>query len=282
MTDPGQSRLPDWLKLVGVAVVGAVLALIGWSIADSFQLAPATAAPAVTTTTMSLAVTTTTTVVAIGATDETAPSTTAVVRVPTQLELSEVQVDLGDGTSAVMIEVVNAGEGVASWAIESDALGLVVVPSNGDLAAGARVTIEISLDVAQVPEGEYSAEFVLSWADGSVEATIAAVTADNPVIHNPKASPAAVKVQDPANCSPTRTTVTARVRDTSEIEQVLVRWSDGGSNIETAMTPAGNEMFEARVGPFQNVGAASVKVVAFDVHGNAGGATIPVMVEACP
>jgi hypothetical protein len=48
------------------------------------------------------------------------------------------------------------------------------------------------------------------------------------------------------------------------------------------MVPVGNDVFEGVIGPFSAAQAASVRVVAFDDRGNAGGATLTVNVIACP
>jgi hypothetical protein len=106
---------------------------------------------------------------------------------------------------------------------------------------------------------------------------------DNPIIHNPQASPPSVQVSGAAECSNTQTTISARIRDSSPLESVVVRWSpNGGTATETPMNSVGNDMFEGVVGPFTTVHTAEVRIVAFDERGNAGGATTSVAVVACP
>jgi hypothetical protein len=48
------------------------------------------------------------------------------------------------------------------------------------------------------------------------------------------------------------------------------------------MAPAGEDMFEAVIGPFTVVTTTDVRIVAFDERGNAGGATTQVAVVECP
>jgi hypothetical protein len=48
------------------------------------------------------------------------------------------------------------------------------------------------------------------------------------------------------------------------------------------MNDVGGDVFEAEIGPFTTVHSASVRMVAIDELGNAGGATIEVPVVACP
>jgi len=92
-----------------------------------------------------------------------------------------------------------------------------------------------------------------------------------------------VEVSGSPDCLDTSTTISVRVRDRSPLETVVVRWSpDGGSNQETAMNDVGGDVFEAEIGPFTTVHSASVRMVAIDELGNAGGATIEVPVVACP
>ncbi len=111
---------------------------------------------------------------------------------------------------------------------------------------------------------------------------IAGVHQDNPILHSPQSSPTQLVVAGDG-CAPTQSTVTVRVTDSSPLDRVVVRWSpDGGSSRETEMLDVGNDMFEGVVGPFTAPQAGGVRVVAFDEAGNAGGATAPLTVVACP
>jgi hypothetical protein len=96
------------------------------------------------------------------------------------------------------------------------------------------------------------------------------------------ASPSAVDVAGNEECSNTRTTISAQVRDISPLDSVVVRWEDGSGARETAMESIGGDMYEATIGPFSAVGTTEARVVAFDERGNAGGASVPVSVVACP
>jgi hypothetical protein len=48
------------------------------------------------------------------------------------------------------------------------------------------------------------------------------------------------------------------------------------------MGPVGNDIFEGVIGPFVNPQTAAARIVATDQFGNAGGATVEVVVAACP
>jgi hypothetical protein len=48
------------------------------------------------------------------------------------------------------------------------------------------------------------------------------------------------------------------------------------------MTTSGDDVYRGVVGPFTTVQTASLKIVAFDERGNAGGANLTLTVVACP
>jgi hypothetical protein len=279
-TNPNTSRA-DLAKLAMVAVVAVGLAALGWAIADDFKRSPGVVPVA------AVAESTTTTSTLVAAADV-APTTTehpstgsTAQQEPAVLELSALEIDFGDSTDSVDLGVANNGGGAATWGVETSGSGLVVIPSNGQLGPGESIALEVALDRSQIPEGEFNGELAIVWADGRTDVTVAAIHNDNPVIHNPKASPATVVTASGQNCSPTLTTVTARVRDTSELDLVLVRWDNGARTVETQMSLVGEDNYEAQIGPFSVAGSLSAKVVAYDTYGNAGGAAIAVTVNPC-
>lgn len=281
-TNPTTSG-PDWLKLAIVAVVAVGLSALGWAISDGFQLAPtgdpvaAAVGPSTTTSTTLAALAgsgPTTTEAAIAPTSTTAAQ-------PAFLEVSTTEIDFGDSSDAVELSVVNSGGGSATWGVETAGSGIVVIPSNGELGPGASAALEVTLDRSQIPEGEFSTELAIVWSGGRAAISVSAVHNDNPVIHSPKASPASVVTASGQSCDPTLTTVSARVRDTSDLEEVVVRWNNGSGTVESRMEPTGDDIFQARIGPFSKEGSMPVKVVAFDILGNAGGAAITVEVGPC-
>jgi len=278
--NPNTSRA-DLAKLAMVGVVAVGLSALGWAIADNFQNVPPVAQVA------AAAESTTTTSTLVAAADV-APTTTVRLSTgsttpqePAVLELSELEVDFGDSTDSFDLSVANIGGGPANWGVEASGSGLVVIPSNGQLGSGESVTLEVALDRSQIPEGEFSGELAIVWADGRADVTVAAIHNDNPVIHNPMASPSTVVTAKGQNCTPTLTTITARVRDTSELDLVLVRWDNGARVVESQMSLVGEDNYEAQIGPFSAEGPLSAKVVAYDIFGNAGGAAITVTVEPC-
>lgn len=274
----------ELLRLGVVGLVAVVLALIGFSVASRFEPStgpgPVLAGGPVDTTTS----TTATTLASLGPGTSQAPSspqesTTTTTAAPATLSLSEEILDFGDGEDSMQLQISNTAGGSAGWELTADDPLVTVEPSSGTIEPAATFTVSVSIDRSQLPEGDFEASLNLSWPDGEASAGVVAAFEDNPVIHNPQASPGTVQV---GGCSPSQTTVSARVRDSSEVERVIARWSSNGSIIrETAMNPVGNDIYQGVIGPYEVVGSDTVKVVAFDVRGNAGGASVTVTVAAC-
>ena len=284
MTDPTDRSRTDWWRLGAVGVTAVLLSLIGFSIASRYQpsgeaLTPITDSDDTTST--SAAPTTTGVVSPLPVpTEET--TTTSSVPEPAVLTLSQELLDFGEGEDSLTVEVIHTQGGSANWQLTVDSPAVTVDPAGGEIAPGETAGVTLSLDRSEIGEGEFAAVLTLSWPEGESTTDVVAALEDNPIIHNPQASPSTVQVGSGSDCSPTRTTVSARVRDTSELESVVARWSpDGSATRETAMSPVGNDVYEGVIGPYETVGSDSVKIVAFDVRGNAGGASISVAVVAC-
>lgn len=271
---------PEWRRMGLFFVITIVIGLLGFAVSAQFQphqlppgegTSPSTSTiPAPTSTTIGV---TTTTV----ATDTT--NATTAVSGPASLEVSTDTVDFGDQGTSAELEIVNGGGNAASWTLASSSDALAVSAGSGEIAGGETVTIELVLDRSTIEEGDLEETLTLSWPDGDLEIAVVATHEDNPIIHNPQASPTTVEVE---GCDVTSTTVTARVRDTSPLESVVARWSpDGSGQRETAMEPVGNDMFEGVIGPFTATGTFDVRIVAFDERGNAGGASTAVSVTDC-
>lgn len=282
MTQPTERSASDWWRLGAVGVAAVLLSLIGFSIASRYQ--PGDTLPPVAdddqTTTTSAQVTTTFPSATTSTPRQT--TTTATPAEPAALALSREVVDFGEGEDRLIVDVVHVRGGSARWELSSDDPGLSIEPATGDIESGEVVSVTVSIDRSQIAEGDFEAQMTLSWADGQETAAVVAVSEDNPVIHNPRVSPSTVQVDAGSGCSPTRATISARVRDTSGIDRVIARWShDGSATRETVMSPVGNDIYEGVIGPYEAVGSDSVKVVAFDVRGNAGGASVSLAVVAC-
>ncbi|MGD2061941.1 MAG: hypothetical protein PVF87_13805, partial [Acidimicrobiia bacterium] len=122
----------------------------------------------------------------------------------------------------------------------------------------------------------------VGWPQGETEVAVVATYESNPIIHNPQARPGEVQVDGGGECTATQTTISARVTDTSPLESVTVRWSDGTRARETAMDDIGDDIYQTVIGPFTAAQTADVRIVAFDDRGNAGGAVVSVNVLPCP
>lgn len=283
MTDRGRggriSIVEEWPKLAAVAVVAVILAAIGWSVADSFEPGtPRVAAVASTTTTAPVtADPSVATTPGVSPVSTTSPAGTVV------LGFSQEGVSFGEEGETLEIQLTNDGDAMGTWSVVADHAALSVTPASGELGPSESLTLTLSLDRSQIELGEFNSVISVSWDGGSVELSAVANAVDtvNPIIHNPAASPGTVQVASGEDCSPTTTTISARVRDTSDLERVVVRWDNGSGQVETTMTAVGEEMYEAKIGPFSAIGSVSARVVAFDVHGNAGGASASVTVTGC-
>ncbi len=274
--------------IVMFVVVTVVVGLIGFTVSARFEpLDPPSGgagpgAISVTTTT------TTTTTAPESATTTDGESTTSTTvssdtTQPGSLSVSAESVDFGAEGIAGQFEIINDGGGPAGWSLESSSDAISLSSSEGETAGGESTAIDLSLNRDEIEEGELSEAVTLTWDGGQIEIAVAATHEDNPIIHNPQASPSSVEVSGDEECTNTQTTVSARIRDTSPLESVVVRWSpDGGGEQETEMTAVGNDMFEAVIGPFTVERSATARVVAFDERGNAGGANTTVNVVACP
>lgn len=201
---------------------------------------------------------------------------------PASIELSTETIDFGAEGIAAEIELTNTGDQAADWTALSSSEAIAFSAPGGSLPPGETAILRVSLDRSLVSEGEVSETITIRWDDSEKAVEATATHEDNPIIHNPKASPATVNANG-EGCAGTQTTISARIRDTSAITSVVARWSpDGSAGKETPLTSVGNDMFEGVVGPFTTARAASVKIVAFDERDNAGGASISVTVNACP
>jgi hypothetical protein len=277
---------PEWSKIGMFAVVTVIVGLIGLAISaqvetlDPQPTVPGTQPPvAAPTTTTSIPEVSTT---ASGGGGGSSTSSTAAAA-PAAIEVSTDTVNFGGDGTVNEIDVSNTGGRRGEWEITSSSEAIAISQGQGELPGGETVTIELQLDRENIPEGDLEETITVTWSGGQYQIAVVGSHEDNPIIHNPLASPASIQVSGAPECTNTKTTITARVRDTSPLESVVVQWSpDGGAPRETAMAPAGEDMFEAVIGPFTVVGTTEARIVAFDERGNAGGATTPVTVVECP
>lgn len=281
---PPWTTVPEeWMKMALFAAVTLIVGLIGFAVSSRFE--PLTPPPTTAATdpgvesTAPMATTSTT----IGVTTSAAPTestSTTVAAGPAALEVSAETVDFGESGTTGELIITNTGGQATGWTLSSSSEAIAISLGSGELEGGETSTVDLGLNRDEMEEGDLIETLVLSWPDGEVEVGVVGSHEDNPVIHNPQASPATVGVE---GCSDTETRVSARIRDTSPIESVVIRWSsDGSSQQESAMEPAGNDIYEAVIGPFSTTGAEEVRIVAFDERDNAGGATITVTVTDCP
>lgn len=287
---PAPSLPPEWIRIGIFAAVALVVGLIGLAVSAQFDPLPAPSTLPVAEGPVAGGDSTTTT----GATATTAPSSTSTTAAgpptsttaaggPAAIGASTDTVNFGGDGTVAEFDLTNTGGRTGEWTLVSSTDAIAVSVGSGEVGAGDTVTIDLSLNRDEIEEGEIAETLTVTWAGGQIPISVVGTHEANPVIHNPQASPPSVDVSGSPDCLNTQTTISARVRDASPLESVIVRWSPGsGPERETPMGPIGNDMFEAVIGPFTAVQTASVRVVAFDDRGNAGGANIPVAVVACP
>ena len=279
---------PEWVRLGIFAVVTVVLGLIGLAVAAQFEpLDPLTTVPVAESPDQGGETTTTTTTTPGSASTTSAPepsstTSTSAPGAPAALEVSTETIDFGADGTVNQFEIANSGGSPGTWQVAASSEAIALSAGEGELDPGETATIDMSLDRESIEEGDLAETVTVSWDGGEVEIEVVGTHEDLPIIHNPQASPASIEVSG-EGCDNDQTTISARVRDTSPLESVVVRWSpDGGAQRETAMESVGNDMFEAVIGPFTTVQTAEARIVAFDDRGNAGGASASVTVVACP
>ena len=281
---------PEWMKLGVFAAVTLVVGLIGLAVSAQFDplepvttVPPADATPAAASESTTTTTTTSTAAPGSVSTTTTPAPTTTVPAAPADLEVSGDTVDLGDEATAGEFDLTNTGGRTGEWTLVSSTDAIAVSSGSGEIGGGESVTIELDVNRDEIEEGEISETLTITWSRGEIPVSIVGTNEANPIVHNPQASPSSVEVAQTPECNDNQSTISARIRDASPLESVVVRWSpDGGAEQETPMDSVGNDMFEAVVGPFTSVRTAAIRIVAFDDRGNAGGASTQVTVVACP
>lgn len=276
----------DWWKLAAVAAVAVALAGLGTVIASNLAPSSAsrgseTAQPNTTTAKQTL-----TTIVSgpAATTSSSLSSSTTIGGAPAFIEPSDTILEFGDTDTTHGLDLTNTGETPASWTILSANASLTASPSAGEIEAGEVESVSIVLDRQTLDEGELDATLTLTWDNSEQQIFVRGVHAENPIIIGPTATPSIVFSQGLSTCSPAKTTITVRVKDTSELAGVLVRWTSGGDGgtVEVLMTAVDEENYQAVIGPFTTIAPPNVKIVARDIHDNAGGAAVALVVAPCP
>ena len=275
----------DWWKLAAVGVVALAVAWIGSGLASNFEpLDIPDDEPIASRPVTSTEVTDTTTPDVVQVAPGPTSTTSLTVAVgPALLEFSLEAIDFGEVGEDEEVQLTNTSGTNASWAISTGHPGVSVLPGDGEIAAGETIVLAIGLDRSQIGEGEFNLTISVRWDDGKANLDLVAVQDDNPIIHNPVASPASLVANAGGSCDPITTVISARVRDSSELESGVVRWNlSGGTVTQTAMTTTGDDIYRATIGPFASAGSASAKILATDELGNAGGLMMTIPVAVCP
>lgn len=278
----GDGRGRNDLIMLGVFVLlAAGLGLVGFVVSDRFE--PLELPAAVPETTVPPPGPTTTTPSPSSSTtmeDDPTSSTTVVAATPANFEVSAESVNFGGTGTTGQFEITNTGGQPGQATVESSSEVVILAAGTIELGPGETRAFDVGLDREAVEEGEINETITIRWEGGELELVAVGTQIDNPIIHNPQASPSTVQAEGDG-CTNTRSTISARIRDTSSFEAV-VRWSpDGGGSRDTAMTDVGGDIYEAQIGPFTVEQSASARIVATDDLGNAGGASVTIQVEPC-
>ncbi len=271
----------SWVKGLAFAAVALLMGVIGFAVSAQFEpldTPPTIPIAADTSTTAPLGVTTTTVLPSETSTTESSTATsTTLPPDDALLVVDDTALDFGDSDSVRSFVLTNNGGIASSWDISPGASWVSVSSGSGELAPEASVTIEVTIDRLEADEGDIEETMEVVWDGGTIDVTMTADTNANPILSVPQVSPESVVENAGTFCRPTQATVTVRVRDASPLDSVVVRW--GGQ--ETPMIDTGNDMWEGVVGPFLTVGQETVRIVAFDDLGNAGGAATTIDVTPC-
>lgn len=283
---PAQKAPSDLVMWTVFVVLAVTLGLIGVNVGAQFtpmtqdagpadrEVPSADTAPTPTTS----APTTTTTTSSAATTDPTVAGSAAAP----SLSVDTATIDFGDDDASGSLDIRNAGQVAASFSVAASSELLILAAAEGEVQPGETIQFAVNLDRDDLPEGDIDETVTVSWEGGESIVPVTGTHIDNPIIHNPQASPSDLVVDGGDACTPTTSTVSARITDTSTFTAVVQWSSDGIGLAETTMTDAGNEIYEAVIGPFATARVADIRIVATDELGNAGGTGITVDVAACP
>lgn len=288
MAEPTETQLVErfrkelskpWAKIAGFGVVAIVVGLVGLNVSARFDPidVPPTIPIAAPPSTIGGSSTTTSSPLGSTTTDGPGSSTPTPPTSAADLTLDQTQIDFGDSDTVRSLQLTNNGGQPAIWDATSTGIGISVSPSSGTVDSGVSMSIEVVLDRATALEGDVTESVDVAWQTGALTVEVVGSNNQNPVLHNPGANPSTLQVNAGNSCGPTQSTVSLRVRDASPLSSVVLRW--GGQ--ETQMIDVGNEIWEGVVGPFSSVATETIRIVAFDEYGNAGGAALTIDVTPC-
>lgn len=214
-----------------------------------------------------------------------ASSPSASASPPGHLVVSAARLSLGSGagtTTATVVLTDDGGQPVV-WTAATAGQGFTVVPAAGTLAAGAKVTLTVTLTRAGLPTGSVAGMLTVTAPGQSLSVTLFGTVARPPEITNITTPALSVGVPS-AQCLPLRGLVTALVTDpdgSADVQSVTLTWNDGKTTRTTAMTAAAGGPRVVTVGPFAAAGTHAGTITATDTHGTATTADLTVTVVAC-
>lgn len=280
-----------WKVVVGGAVAAGIVAIVGlMAISQSNEMIQGAlpVVPALGTTTTMVPATTST----IPATTSTSTTTTGAIPTTTALppppppgviSVSGHSIDFGSIDVARQFEVTNTGGLPADWIASSTMLGVSLGLDAGTLDPGESVVVPLALDRNALPEGDTIGQLLVQSEENVQVAALRATQENNPIILPPLISPASFFERGGTACLPNTGFILVDVRDESPIESVIAIYKpDGASDVLVSLIPIAGDTYEGAFGGYTVSGLVSVRIVATDVRGNAGGTTIDVNIIPCP
>ncbi|HEX2298945.1 MAG TPA: hypothetical protein VHH34_10575, partial [Pseudonocardiaceae bacterium] len=202
------------------------------------------------------------------------------VALPGSLAVSTHTIDLGRDAISSHVELTNAGDPPLTWAATSNEAWLTVGPPGGVLAGHASVTLDVTADRSQVPEGKARGSLRVSWSGGVLPIDVTMTKERAPQIAAPRTTtPGCAQPNRPAG--PIRVTVSAS--DDTGIRSVTLTWAQPDGSVSTVqLRPRGGGWVGA-AGPFPNPGTVVLQATATDMAGNTStGPATRIRVAPCP
>ena len=179
-----------------------------------------------------------------------------------------------------MAQLRNDGGQSAGWSATAGLAGFSVSPSNGSIAPGETVAVQISVNRAVLPEGTPRTDVVVTSPGGGGSVSVEARVERAPTIGPLNRTPPVVRNSN--SCGPTLVNLSITASDESGIASVEVVWSsDGSFATRTALTPNGSGAYLAVIGSFSKIGTNNFTAHVLDTRGNAATASASVVVIAC-
>jgi DNA-directed RNA polymerase specialized sigma24 family protein len=184
------------------------------------------------------------------------------------LSISATTVDLGVESTYAPFYVANDGVAPLDWTATADTTALVILPTNGTLAPGARARVDITLIRDRAGEGDFRHEVALAAAEAGAGSVLVAATIEHPpVIAGVALDPETLVMGNCAGADESTLAVTAT--DESGVAGVALEWQQAeGQPTASALELGGDGLWYGTIGPVKDVADVAWSVTAVDTRGN--------------